>query len=218
MAEREWQLRPLQETYTIVYMDAIHVRVRESGSVSTRAVHVVIRGAVSSHKEILGFWIDQHEGAKFWLMVLDELKARGLADILIAIVDGLKGFPEALRTAFPKTTVQTCIRHLVRHSLACASPKERKPLADALKPVYQAVNVDQAEARLTEFEQSELGKKYPDVARSWRRRWEEVIPFLAFSPLIRKAIYTTNAIESLNASVRRAVQVRGHFTSEGAVK
>ena len=150
--------------------------------------------------------------------MLNELKARGLKDVLIAVVDGLKGFPEALEAALPRTTVQTCIVHLMRHSLSCASYKERKQLADALKPIYKAESAERAERLLDAFEESDLGRRYPDVVRSWRDRWHLVIPFLAFSQLIRKAIYTTNAIESLNASVRRAVRSRGHFTSVGAAK
>ena len=165
----------------MVYLDAIRVRVREAGSVSTRSVYIAIGVAESGPKEILGFWLGEHEGAKFWLRVLNDLKTRGLADILIAVGDGLKGFPEALLTAFPDTTVQTCLVPLIRYSLACATTKERKPLAAALKLIYQAVNVEQA-ARLAEFAESELGQRDPDVVRTWRSRWEEVIPFLAFSP------------------------------------
>ena len=214
----EWQNRPLADTYAIVYLDAIHVKVREAGAVTTRAVYLALGIDATGHKAVLGFWLGEHEGAKFWLNVLNELKMRGLKDILIAVVDGLKGFPEALETAFPNTTVQTCIVHLIRHSLSSSSYQERKQLAAALKPIYQAESADRAESLLDEFEQSELGQRYPDVVRSWRQRWTYVIPFFAFSPLLRKAIYTTNAIESLNATVRRAVRARGHFTSTGAAK
>lgn len=214
----EWQSRPLRDTYPIVYLDAIHVKVRDAGSVSTRAVYLAIGVDEAGLKSVLGMWLGEHEGAKFWLNVLNELKARGLKDILIAVVDGLKGFPEALEAAFPRTTVQTCIVHLMRHSLSCASYRERKELAEALKPIYKAESAERAEELLDAFEESDLGRRHPDVVRSWRNRWELVIPFLAFSKLIRKAIYTTNAIESLNASVRRAVRARGHFTSVGAAK
>ena len=214
----EWQHRPLADTYAIVYLDAIHVKVREAGAVTTRAVYLAIGIDESGHKAVLGLWLGEHEGAKFWLNVLNELKVRGLKDILIAVVDGLKGFPEALETAFPNTTVQTCIVHLIRSSWSSASWQERKQLAAALKPIYHAESADRAAALLDDFEQSELGQRYPDVVRSWRQRWTFVIPFFAFSPLIRKAIYTTNAIESLNATVRRAVRARGHFTSVGAAK
>lgn len=214
----EWQHRPLPDTYAILYLDAIHVKVRDAGAVSTRAVYLAIGIAETGYKEVLGIWLGEHEGAKFWLSVLNDLKLRGVKDILIAVVDGLKGFPEALETVFPNTTVQTCIVHLLRYCLSSASYQERKALAAALKPIYQAENADRAEVLLAEFEHSELGQRYPDVVRSWRQKWTYVIPFLAFSPLLRKAIYTTNAIESLNATVRRAVRARGHFTSVGAAK
>ena len=185
---------------------------------STKATYLAIGIDEQGRKDVLGLWLGENEGAKFWLNVLNELKARGLKDVLIAVVDGLKGFPEALETAFPQTTVQTCIVHLMRHSLSCAAYKERKALAEALKPIYRAESADAAEGYLDAFEESELGRKYPDVVRSWRNRWHLVIPFLAFSQPIRKVIYTTNAIESLNAMVRRAVHARGHFTSVGAAK
>ena len=214
----EWQSRPLLDTYAIMYLDAIHVKVRDTGSVSTRATYLAIGIDEFGRKDVLGLWLGEHEGAKFWLNVLNELKARGMKDNLIAVVDGLKGFPEALETAFPKTTVQTCIVHLMRHSLSCASWKERKELTDALKPIYRAESAKAAEKQLDAFEDSDLGRKYPDVVRSWRDRWHLVIPFLAFSQPIRRAVYTTNAIESLNSTVRRAVHVRGHFTSVGAAK
>ena len=214
----EWQNRPLADTYAIVYLDAIHVKVREAGAVTTRAVYLAIGIDEFGYKEVLGIWLGEHEGAKFWLTVLNELKVRGLKDILIAVVDGLKGFPEALETAFPNTTVQTCIVHLLRYSLSSASYQERKALAAALKPIYRAESAERAESLLAEFERSALGQRYPDVVRAWRQRWSYVIPFFAFSPLLRKAIYTTNAIESLNSTVRRAVRARGHFTSVGAAK
>lgn len=212
----EWQHRPLPDTYAIIYLDAIHVKVRDAGAVTTRAVYLAIGVDETGHKEVLGLWLGEHEGAKFWLSVLNDLKMRGVKDILITVVDGLKGFPEALETAFPYTTVQTCIVHLLRYSLSSASYRERKALAAALKPLYQAENADRAAVLLDEFEQSELGQRYPDVIRAWRQKWTYVIPYFAFSPLLRKAIYTTNAIESLNATVRRAVRARGHFTSVGA--
>lgn len=212
----EWQHRPLPDTYAIIYLDAIHVKVRDAGAVTTRAVYLAIGVDETGHKEVLGLWLGEHEGAKFWLSVLNDLKVRGVKDILITVVDGLKGFPEALETAFPYTTVQTCIVHLLRYSLSSASYRERKALAAALKPLYQAENADRAAVLLDEFEQSELGQRYPDVIRAWRQKWTYVIPYFAFSPLLRKAIYTINAIESLNATVRRAVRARGHFTSVGA--
>ena len=167
---------------------------------------------------MFGLWLGEHEGAKFWLHVLHELTVRGLQDILSAVVEGWKGFPEALETAFPKTTVQTCIVHLIRYSWSSASYQERQALAAALKPIDRAENAGRAESLWDEFEQSELGQRYPHVVRSWRQNGTSVIPFLAFSPMIRTAIYTTNAIESLKATVRRAVRARGHFTSVGAAK
>ena len=209
----EWQSRPLRERYAIVYLDAIHVKVRDGGTVETRAVYPAIGVAEDGCKEMLGLWLGEREGAKFWLTVLNALKARGLKDILIAVVDGLKGFPEALEASFERTTVQTCIVHLLRYSLSCASYKERRELSRALKPICQAVDVETAEAKLETFAASPLGQRYPDVVRSWQQAWTRVIPYFAFSTPIRKAIYTTNAIESLNSVVRRAVKVRGHFTS-----
>ena len=214
----EWQGRPLDSTYAILYLDAIYVKMRDAGAVSKRAVYLAIGVNEDGRKDVLGMWIGENEGAKFWLSVLNELKARGVEDVLIAVVDGLQGFPDALETAFPQTTVQTCIVHLLRHSMASASHKERKAIADALKPIYRAESVEAAEAALDAFEDGELGRRYPDVAKKWREKWSLVIPFLAFSKNIRKAIYTTNSIESLNSSVRRAVKARGHFTSEGAAK
>ena len=213
-----WQNRPLEMTYAMVYLDAIHVKVREAGSVSTRAIHLGIGVGEDGCKEVLGLWLGEAERAKFWLSALQDLHQRGVRDILIAVVDGLTGFPEALETVFPKTTVQTCIVHLLRNSLSSASYRERKTLATALKSIYTATNADAALSALDAFEESDLGMRYPDVVRRWRARWELAIPFLAFSDPIRKVLCTTNAIESLNASVRRAVKVRGHFTSVGAAK
>lgn len=185
---------------------------------TNHAVYVAIGLDEQGMKSILAIKIGENEGAKFWLTFLNELKNRGVKDLLIAVVDGLKGFPEALATAFPDTTVQTCIVHLMRNSLASSSYHDRKDLAAALKPIDRADHADHAEALLTEFEHRELGQRYPYVVRAWRQRWTQIIPFFAFSPLIRQAIYTTNAIESFNASRRRAVQTRGHFTSMGAAQ
>lgn len=172
------------------------------------AVYLAIGIDHQGMKSVLGMWFGEREGAKFWLSVLNDLKARGVQDILIAVVDRLKGFPDALATAFPATTVQTCIVHLIRYALACASYQERKHLAEALKSIYRAPNADAALAELDTFEATELGQRYPDVVRSWRTKWDQVIPFMAFSAPIRKILYTTNAIESLNSSVRRAVKNR----------
>lgn len=181
-----------------------------------KAVYLAIGIRCSGHKEILGLWIEQTEGAKFWLRVLTELKHRGTQDILIAVVDGLHGFPDAIESVFPQAEVQTCIVHLIRYSMQFASWKERKHVARALKPIDQAASADQAAQRLEAFEASAWGTKYPAIANAWRRKWEQVIPFFAFSAEVRRIIYTTNAIESLHSQVRKAVQKRGHFPSDKA--
>jgi putative transposase len=211
-----WQNRGLETTYAVVFFDAIRVKIRNEGLVSNRAVYLAIGVRCSGHKEILGLWIEQTEGAKFWLRVMSELRNRGVQDLLIAVVDGLKGFPEAITSVFPKTVVQTCIVHLIRYSMHFASWKERRPIGAALKPIYQAESAVLARERLEAFDRGPWGQKYPAIAQSWRRNWEQVIPFYAFAPELRKILYTTNAIESLNAQVRKAVRVRGHFPSEEA--
>jgi putative transposase len=215
---KEWQSRPLESVYAIVYFDAVRVKIRDEGLVKNKAVYLAIGYTCSGYKQILGMWIEQTEGAKFWLSVMNDLKARGLDDILIAVVDGLSGFPDAIEAAYPQALVQTCIVHLIRNSMAYASWKERKAIAASLKPIYQAENAGAAESALEAFEAGEWGQKYPNIARSWRRRWDQVIPFFAFSAPIRRAIYTTNAIESLNSTVRRAVRSKGHFPHDDAAK
>lgn len=211
-----WQSRPLESTYAIVFFDALRVKIRDEGAVRNKAVYLAIGMRCSGHKEILGLWIEQSEGAKFWLRVMTELKNRGTQDILIAVVDGLKGFPEAIESVFPQAEVQTCIVHLIRYSMQLASWKERKLIAKALKPIYQAETAAIAAERLEEFERSPWGEKYPAITAAWRRKWEHVIPFFAFAPEVRKIIYTTNAIESLHSQVRKAVRNRGHFPSDKA--
>ena len=211
-----WQSRGLEATYAIVFFDAIRVKIRNEGMVNNRAVYLALGVRCSGHKEILGLWIEQTEGAKFWLRVMTELRNRGTQDILIAVVDGLKGFPEAITSVFPRAVVQTCIVHLIRYSMHFAAWKERRPVALALKPIYQAAEAMVARERLEDFDRGPWGQKYPAIAQSWRRNWEQVIPFFAFAPELRKILYTTNAIESLNAQVRKAVRVRGHFPSEEA--
>jgi putative transposase len=213
---KAWQSRPLESVYAVVYFDALRVKIRDEGTVRNKAVYLAIGIRCSGYKEILGLWIEQNEGAKFWLKVMTELKNRGTQDILVAVVDGLKGFPEAIESVFPEARVQTCIVHLIRHSLSFASWKERRPLAAALKLVYRAETAEAAFAQLEEFEQGPWGRKYPTVAQSWRRRWEQVIPFFSFAPEIRKIIYTTNAIESLHSQVRKSVRSHGHFPSDQA--
>ena len=211
-----WQGRPLETMYPVVFFDALRVKVRDEGTVRNKAVYLALGVRVDGTKEILGLWIEQTEGAKFWLRVMTELKNRGVNDVLIAVVDGLKGFPDAITATFPEATVQTCIVHLIRHSTSYASFKERKALAAALKPIYRAATLAAAVAALDDFEAGPWGVKYPAIAQSWRRNWEQVIPFFAFPADVRRIIYTTNAIESLNANVRKAVRVRGHFPSDEA--
>jgi putative transposase len=211
-----WQARPLEASYAIVFFDALRVKIRDEGLVKNKAVYLAIGMDAAGFKHVLGLWIEQSEGAKFWLRVMNELKSRGTNDILIAVVDGLKGFPEAITTVFPDTVVQTCIVHLIRYSMQFASWKERKPIAKALKPIYQSRDAAAAELELQAFDAGPWGQKYPAIAQSWRRNWEAVIPFFVFPVEVRKIIYTTNAIESLNASVRKAVRNKGHFPSDQA--
>jgi putative transposase len=214
-----WQNRPLEPVYPLVFFDALRVKVRDEGLVRNKAVHVALGVRADGTKEILGLWIEQNEGAKFWLRVMNELHNRGVEDILIAVVDGLKGFPEAILAVFPQATVQTCIVHLLRQSLEFVSYKDRKPVATALKDIYRAVDATTAEAALTAFEAGEWGRKYPAISQSWRRAWSEVVPFYAFPAEVRRILYTTNAIEALNAKLRRAIRARGHFpTDEAALK
>lgn len=211
-----WQNRPLEATYAIVYFDALRVKIRDEGLVRNKAVYLAIGVTCAGDKVVLGLWVEQTEGAKFWLKVMNELKARGVRDILIAVVDGLKGFPETITSTFPDCVVQTCIVHLIRYSMQFASWKERKALAKALRPIYGAASAEAAAAELDAFEAGPWGTKYPAVTASWRRRWEEVIPFFAFSPEVRKILYTTNAIESLHSQVRKAIRNKGHFPSDQA--
>ena len=213
---REWQSRPLERVYAVVYFDAIRVKVRDEGLVRNKAVHLAIGVMCAGRKQVLGMWLEREEGAKFWLSVMNELKARGMADPLVVVVDGLKGFPEAIEAVFPQAVVQTCLVHVMRYSLAHASSKERRELSSALKAIYRAPTAEAAGAALDEFEAGPWGAKYPAIARSWRSAWDRIVPFFAFSEPIRRAIYTTNAIESLNSTVRRAVRAHGHFPSDRA--
>lgn len=211
-----WQARPLEATYAIVFFDALRVKIRDEGLVRNKAVYLAIGVRPSGEREVLGLWIEQTEGAKFWLRVMNEIRTRGTNDILIAVVDGLKGFPEAITAVFPETIVQTCIVHLIRYTMQFASWKERKAIAAALKPIYRADHAEAARQALEAFDEGEWGRKYPAIAQSWRRNWDAVIPFFAFPIEVRKIIYTTNAIESLNASVRKAIRNKGHFPSDQA--
>ncbi len=212
----EWQGRPLDTCYPLVFFDAIRVKIRDEGFVRNKAVYIALGILPDGTKEILGIWIEQTEGAKFWLRVMNELKARGVADVLIAVVDGLKGFPEAINAVFPQTLVQTCVVHLIRNSMSFASWKDRKPIAQSLRSVYRAGNAAAGLAALDAFEEGPWGQKYPAITQSWRRHWDQVVPFFAFSEAIRRIIYTTNAIEALNSKLRRAVRTRGHFPGDEA--
>ncbi len=213
----EWQNRPLEALYPLVFLDALRVKVRDEGTVRNKAVHVALGVRPDGTKEVLGLWIEQTEGAKFWLRVVNELRDRGVQDILIAVVDGLKGFPEAIAAVFPKAQVQACIVHLIRSSLDFVSYKDRKAVAAALKEVYRARDAEAGRAALDDFAAGPWGRKYPAVAQSWRRHWTEVIPFYAFPDEARRIVYTTNAIEALHAKLRRAVRARGHFPHDDAV-
>jgi transposase-like protein len=215
----EWQNRPLERMYPLVFFDALRVRIRDEGTVRNKAVYLALGVAADGSREVLGLWIEQNEGAKFWLKAMNELRNRGVEDILIAVVDGINGFPEAISAVFPETQVQTCIVHLIRHSLAYCGWKERAAVAAALKLVYRAENEEMALKRLEEFEAGQWGRKYPTIAASWRRAWQQVMPFFAYPAEVRKIIYTTNAIESLNMQLRKIIKNRGHFPNdESAIK
>ena len=212
---KEWQNRPLEALYPIVFFDALRVKVRDEGIVKSKAVYVALALDTEGQKHVLGLWIEQTEGAKFWLKVMNELKTRGLNDILIAVVDGLKGFPEAIGAVYPQTMVQTCIVHLIRNSLAFVSWADRKAIMPDLKAIYGAANAEAALERLEAFEEK-WGRRYPTIAPSWRRAWDHVTPLFAFPPAVRKMIYTTNAVESLNRSLRKIIKTRGSFPTDDA--
>lgn len=214
-----WQSRPLEQMYPVVFFDALRVKIRTDGGVSNKAVYLALGIQADGQRDVLGLWIEQTEGAKFWLKVFNDLKTRGCQDILIAVVDGLKGLADAINTVFPKTTVQTCIVHLIRNSLDYAGWKDRKPVAQALRPIYTAVSEEAARDALQAFSQGPWGIKYPSIVQSWTRAWEHVTPFFVFPPDIRRVIYTTNAIESLNMQLRKIIKTRGHFPNdESAIK
>ena len=212
---RDWQNRPLDPVYPVVFFDALRVKIRDEGTVKNKAIYVALGLNPSGEKDVLGLWIEQTEGAKFWLKVMNDLKARGLNDILIAVVDGLKGFPEAITSVFPQTLVQTCIVHLIRNSLSFVTWKDRKAILPSIQAIYRAENADMAIVRLKEFE-AKWGKRYPAISQAWRRAWEHVIPFFAFAPGIRKMIYTSNAVEALNRSLRKVIKTRGSFPNDEA--
>lgn len=214
-----WQNRPLEAMYPVVFFDALRVKIRDDGGVSNKAVYLALGVQADGQRDVLGLWVEQTEGAKFWLKVFNELKTRGCQDILIAVVDGLKGLADAIATAFPRTTVQTCIVHLIRNSLDYAGWKDRKAVAAALRPIYAAASAQAAEQALQAFADGPWGTKYPTIVAAWQRAWEHVTPFFVFPPDIRRVIYTTNAIESLNMQLRKIIKTRGHFpTDEAAIK
>jgi len=211
-----WQSRPLETMYPVIFFDALRVKIREDNVVRNKAIYLALGVRPDGTREILGLWIENTEGAKFWMKVFNDLKTRGVADILIAVTDGLKGMAEALAVVYPATTLQTCIVHLIRNSLDYASWKDRRALAAAIKPIYTAASAESAEAELAAFETGPWGQKFPTVAVSWRRAWSNVIPFFAFPPAVRRVIYTTNSIESVNARLRKIIKTRGHFPSDDA--
>jgi transposase-like protein len=211
-----WQSRPLEPMYPVVFFDALRVKIREDAVVRNKAIYLALGVLPDGTRDVLGLWIENTEGAKFWMKVFNDLKTRGVADILIAVTDGLKGIGEALGAVFPATTLQTCIVHLIRNSLDYASWKDRKLLAAALKPVYTAPSAEAAALALDEFERGTWGQKYATVVASWRRAWDRVIPFFAFPPAVRRVVYTTNAIESLHSRLRKIIKTRGHFPSDDA--
>jgi putative transposase len=214
-----WQQRPLEPMYPVIFFDALRVKIREEGLVRNKAIYLALGVLPDGTRDILGIWIETTEGAKFWMKVFNDLKTRGVEDILIAVTDGLKGMPEALGAVFPSTTLQTCIVHLIRNSLDYAAWNKRREVAKALKPIYQAVNADAAALALDAFEAGPWGEAYPMIGAAWRRAWDRVIPFFVFPPGIRKVIYTTNAIESINGQLRKILKTRGHFpTDEAATK
>jgi putative transposase len=214
-----WQSRPLEAMYPVVFFDALRVKIRDDGVVSNKAVYLALGIQADGQRDVLGLWIEQTEGAKFWLKVFNELKTRGCQDILIAVVDGLKGLTDAIGAAYPQTAVQTCIVHLIRNSLEYASYKDRKVVAAALRPIYSAVSEQAAQQALQVFADGPWGTKYPTIVQSWQRAWEHVTPFFVFPPEIRRVVYTTNAIESLNMQLRKIIKTRGHFPNdEAAIK
>jgi len=210
-----WRMRPLEQVYPIVYFDALMVKVREDRSVRSRACYLAIGVTVEGDREVLGIWWQESEGAKFWLAVLNDLHQRGVKDVLIACVDGLAGFPEAIAAVFPQAWVQTCIVHQIRTSMRYVAYKDRKRVAAELRPVYAAANIDAAEDALAAFDEA-WGERYPMIAESWRARWEYITPFLALPADLRRAVYTTNSIENLNRQIRKAIKTRGHFPDEQA--
>jgi putative transposase len=214
---RAWQTRALDDVYPVVFLDALVLKIRDGGSVQRRACYLALAIGVDGERDVLGMWFQANEGAKFWMQVLTDLKQRGVQEILIACVDGLKGFPEAIEAVFPATTVQTCIVHLIRHSLKYVPRRQYDAVVKDLKPIYTAIDADHALQALQAFE-DKWGEQLPVVGKAWRDAWEYVTPFMAFEPEVRRVIYTTNAIEALNRQLRKAVKTKGSFPSEDAAR
>jgi putative transposase len=214
---RAFQQRPLEDVYPVIFLDALVLKIREGGSVQRRACYLALGLTVEGERDVLGIWFQESEGAKFWMQILAELKQRGVQDILICCVDGLKGFPEAIEAIFPKTTVQTCIVHLIRLSLKYVPRREREQVARDLKPIYTAIDADAAQRELERFDEK-WGQRFPVITQAWLDAWEHVIPFLAFPPEVRRVIYTTNAIEALNRQLRKALKTKGQFPNEDAAR
>jgi putative transposase len=214
---RAWQSRPLEDVYPVVFLDCMVLKIRDGGSVQRRACYLAMAIGLDGEREVLGMWFQANEGAKFWMQVLTDLKQRGLQDILIACVDGLKGFPEAIEAIYPRTTVQTCIVHLIRQSLKYVPRRQYDAVVKDLKPIYTAINPDEAMLALERFEEK-WGQQIPVIGQAWRASWEYVIPFMAFEPDVRRVIYTTNAIEALNRQLRKALKTKGSFPNEDAAR
>src|SRR5262245_11609561 len=214
---REWQQRPLDDVYPVLFLDALVLKIREGGTVQRRACYLALGVTLDGERDVLGIWFQEAEGAKFWMQILAELKQRGVSDILLCCVDGLKGFPEAIEAIFPQTVVQTCIVHLIRHSLKYVPRREREQVARELKPIYTAVDADAAQAALEAFDER-WGDRFPVITQAWLNAWEYVTPFLAFPPELRRVVYTTNAIEALNRQLRKAIKTKGHFPNEEAAR
>jgi transposase-like protein len=212
----QWQQRPLESIYPVVIFDALRVKIRDEGVVRNKAVYLAMGITRDGTKEVLGFWIQQTEGAAFWLRVMSELKSRGVEDILIAMIDGLKGFPEAINSVFPQAQIHHCVVHLVRQSLSYVSWQDRKKVATELRAIYRAPTLDAAEAALTAFEKGPWGKRFPPIGILWRRHWDHVRPVFQYPPEIRRLLYTTNAIESLHMQLRKIIKTRGHFPTDEA--
>src|SRR5947209_73666 len=214
---RAWQQRSLEDVYPVLFLDALVLKVRDGGSVQRKACYLAMAIGLDGEREVLGMWFQDSEGAKFWMQVLTDLKTRGVRDILICCVDGLKGFPEAIEAIYPQTVVQTCIVHLIRHSLKYVPRKEREQVARDLKPVYTALDADAAQEALERFDEK-WGERFPVITKAWLDAWEYVIPFLAFPDEVRRVIYPRNAIEALNRQLRKAIKTKGHFPNEDSAR